>query len=508
LKDLLVMKFGGTSLGSAERFRVAARLIAQEAVGRPVAVVASAMSGVTDLLLDTFRNAETGDRAAVEANLEALRARHSEACRQLLPTIRQEAANTRLGQLVDEFEQIVMGVIAMHSQAPLCTIDEGLAIGERLSVALAAEHLTATGTPAEAVNARDVIVTDALFGNAAPRIRATRARAFARISPLLQRGITPVMTGFNGATADGRATTLGRGGSDFSAAILAAALDAAELWIWSDVDGILSADPKLVSDAQVLSEMTYAEAAELAGHGAKVLHPRTLAPLIDKRIPVRCKNSFAPEKPGTRIVSKTAHGNGFLAVTSLANLVLMTVETNDLDLSRIESPEQPLNPITRVNVEALPFTLECHTGQSKLLVRSEEFEGIARALESSPGSRYARSCPQSLHADRDVALVAVVGRDMGDKCAFTRRISTVISHVGVSIIGTLQDSGELTIALVVRRDGLERAVRAVHNECRYGIGITQTKADLSCRRTGGVGLVAGNGTLSHTASMEETDLNL
>ena len=159
-------------------------------------------------------------------------------------------------------------------------------------------------------------MTDAAFGNASPLMEPTGEKAKARLLPLLEQGSLPVVTGFNGATADGRPTTLGRGGSDFSASILSAALDASELWIWTDVDGIMSADPRLVPDAEVLDEITYAEAAELAYNGAKVLHPRTLAPLVEKRIPIWSKNSFAPEKPGTKIVPAMAVAYGARAVAS------------------------------------------------------------------------------------------------------------------------------------------------------------------------------------------------
>src|SRR5262249_12669625 len=148
---------------------------------------------------------------------------------------------------------------------------------------LFSEHLDAEGIRAEAVNAWDVVVTDAVFGNASPLMEPTREKARAVLLPLLEAGSMPIVTGFNGATADGRPTTLGRGGSDFSASILSATLDAAELWIWTDVDGIMSADPRLVPEAEVLAEVTYAEAAELAYAGAKVLHPRTLAPLAERK---------------------------------------------------------------------------------------------------------------------------------------------------------------------------------------------------------------------------------
>src|SRR5207247_3936587 len=157
----------------------------------------------------------------------------------------------------------------------------------------------------------------AVLGNASPLMEPTREKAREKLRPLLEHGYLPVITGFNGATADGRPTTLGRGGSDFSASILASALDASELWIWTDVDGIMSADPRLVKNARVLPEITYAEAAELAYNGAKVLHPRTLAPLAERRIPVWSKNSFAIDKPGTRIVPQIAAALGPRAVTSM-----------------------------------------------------------------------------------------------------------------------------------------------------------------------------------------------
>ena len=326
MKNLLVMKFGGTSMGSAERMKVAARLVSEEQKTRPVVVVVSAMSKITDLLLDTMRQAEAGNGAAMEASLAALRQRHVETCRELLPAEKHAAVEAQIGELIGEFERIVNGMALLGERPPL-SVDEAVITGEWLSATLMAEYLSASGTPAEAVNARDAVVTDAMFGNASPLMEATTVKAGARLLPLLERGTLPVVTGFNGATADGRATTLGRGGSDFSASILAAALDAAELWIWTDVDGIMSADPRLVPDAQVLPQITYAEAAELAYNGAKVLHPRTLAPLVEKKIPVWSKNSFAPEKPGTRIAPSFSDlPGGTRAVASMGKVALLSLE--------------------------------------------------------------------------------------------------------------------------------------------------------------------------------------
>ena len=467
MKDLLVMKFGGTSVGSAERMRVAARIAAGEREKRPVAVVVSAMSKITDLLLATMRHAEAGDRAGMVANLAELRSRHEQACRDLLPEASVAAVLDKVQKLIGEFERIANGM-AMLRERPPRSVDEAVAIGERLSALLVSEHLKAEGTPAAAVNARDVVVTDAVFGNASPLMDLTREKARAKLLPLLRRGTLPVITGFNGATADGRPTTLGRGGSDFSASILAAALDASELWIWTDVDGIMSADPRLVPDAEVLAEVTYAEAAELAYAGAKVLHPRTLAPLAEKKIPVWSKNSFALEKPGTKIVPAISVANGARAVTSMANVALISLEPASPELSGVQVMARALDAVARANVEVLLFSSSSYRQNFCFLVRAEELDRSVEALESALALELAHHYVHPIHIDKDVGLLAAVGEGMQGKHGLAGRIFTAISRAQVNVIAIAQGSSELTIAVVVRRDGLERAVRAVHAECGLG----------------------------------------
>jgi aspartokinase/homoserine dehydrogenase 1 len=468
LNDLLIMKFGGTSVGSAARIKVSARLAALEAVRRPVAIVVSAMSKITDLLLDTMRHAEGGDRAGIEQNLAALRGRHEGACRELLPEARQAAVMAQIDELLGEFERIVRGM-AMLNDRPPRSVDEAVAIGERLSALLVAEHLNAEGTPAVAVNAWDVVVTDAVFGNASPLMEPTRAKAHAKLDPILEQGAMPVITGFNGATADGRPTTLGRGGSDFSASIVAAALDAAELWIWTDVDGIMSADPRLVADAQVLGEITYAEAAELAYNGAKVLHPRTLAPLVEKKIPVWSKNSFAPEKPGTKIVPKIATATGARAVASMRNVAMVALEPASAELNGVQVMARALDAVARANVEVLLLSSSSYRQNFCFLVRQDELDRSVAAIESALALEFAHQYLKPIAVDREVGLLAAVGEGMQGKPGLAGRIFTAISRVHVNIIAISQGSSELTIAVVVRRDGLDQAVKAVHAECGLGI---------------------------------------
>jgi bifunctional aspartokinase / homoserine dehydrogenase 1 len=465
MTNLLVMKFGGTSMGSADRMRVAARISTEQKNARPVVAVVSAMAGVTDLLLNTLRHAEAGDEAGIEANVSRLSERHLEACEQLLAG--ESGSRTRAGieALIADFHRIAHGM-RMLGERPPRSVDEAIAIGERLSALILAEHLESSGVPARAINGADVIVTDAVFGNATPLMAETRKKANEVIRPLLDAGILPVVTGFNGATVDGRPTTLGRGGSDFSASILAAALDASELYIWTDVDGIMSADPRSVSDARVLDAVTYSEAAELAYNGAKVLHPRTLAPLIERQIPVWSKNSFHLEHPGTRIIPTIDAPPGPRAVTSMANVALVSLEPASAAVSGTRLMARALEALAAANAEVLALTSSSYRQSFCFLVRKEELGAAMKSLESDLALELTHGYLKPIEVDENVGLLAVVGVGMHGTPGLAGRIFSAISRENVNIIAIAQGSSELTISVVVHRDGLERAIRAVHRECR------------------------------------------
>lgn len=452
-------------MGSAERMKVAAEIISVQRKQRPLMVVVSAMSKVTDLLLETLRRAEVGDKQSVSASVEALRERHLEAASELLGN--GSAAEADVAGLVGEFERIAKGILMLGERPPR-SVDEAMAIGERLSAALLARYLEASGTKAHAVNGGEVIVTDAVFGNASPQMDATRVKCQAKLAPAIEAGVVPVVTGFNGATADGRPTTLGRGGSDFSASILAAALDAQELWIWTDVDGIMTADPRLVKDVAVLEEVTYAEAAELAYNGAKVLHPRTLAPLVEKQIPVWSKNSFAPHKQGTKIVSHFDEPKGARAVTSMSNVALISMEPANAVLSGTRLMARSLDALALANVEILVLTSSSYRQTFCFLIRKQDLTAAMEALESNLSIELAHGYLKPIEVDENVGLLAVVGEGMRGTPGLAGRVFTAISRENTNIIAIAQGSSELTIGIIVRLDMLDRAVRAVHEECQLG----------------------------------------
>lgn len=469
VQNLLVMKFGGTSMGSADRIRAAAALARAQMALRPTVVVVSAMSKITDLLLDTLRAAEQGDQQTMESNLAALAARHLATLGELLPGEGAAGTEREITALLASFRRIAAGV-AMLGVRPPASVDEAVATGERLSALLMAAHLSATGTPARAVNAWDVIVTDAFFGNATPFMEPTREKAARVLAPLLAENILPVVTGFNGATADGRPTTLGRGGSDFSASILAAAMDAAEVFIWTDVDGIMTADPRLVPDPAVLDEVTYREAAELAYNGAKVLHPRTLAPLVESHIPVWSKNSFNPAAPGTRIVPELKSGStgGPRAVTSMAGVALLSLEPKSAEVSGTRVMARALEALAAASIELLAMTSSSYRQSFCLLIRKDDLRRAMASLEATLSLELAHGYLEPLGVDENVGLLAIVGEGMQGAPGWAGRIFTAISREQVNIIAIAQGSSELTIAVVVAREGLDKAVRAVHAECHMG----------------------------------------
>jgi aspartate kinase len=466
-KPLLVMKFGGTSVGSPEAIRRAAALTAQAARDWRVVVVSSAMSKVTDLLLDTMAHGEAGDETTVENHLRTLEDKHVAAARELLPAERQEPVIARIRELAGGYARIARGMLLLRERPPRSE-DEAVATGERLATLLLAETLQTMGQPAEAVNAWDIVVTDAVFGGASPLMDETAAKARAKLLPMAEAGVIPVVTGFNGATADGVPTTLGRGGSDFTGAILAAALDAKELWIWTDVDGILTGDPRIIPDARHLTDVTYNEAAELAYAGAKVLHPRTLTPLIEKDIPVWIKNTFRPDATATRISSQVTDACGARAITSLAKVTLISIEAASVTQSGAQLMSRALAAAARAKVEVLLLSRSSFRQNFCMLVRTEEVEDVMESLREELALELAHGYVHPIEIDHSVGLLAIVGEGMRGTPGLAGRLFTAISEQAINIIAIAQGSSELTISVVVKQDRLEDAVRAVHAECRLG----------------------------------------
>lgn len=468
MQNLLVMKFGGTSMGTPDSIRTVANICKEQSAIRPTITVVSAMSKVTDLMLETMFRAERGDEAGYSESLRQLRRRHEDACVELIPEEFQPEIRENIDAILARFDRIVRGM-AMLRERPPRALDDAISLGEALSATLLVGYLESIGQTSSVVLGSQVIITDPIHGNATPRMELTAFRAKEGLFPLLTGKILPVVTGFCGATEEGHTTTLGRGGSDFTATILAAALDASEVWIWTDVDGIMSADPRVVPDAVVLPEITYNEAAELAYNGAKILHPRTLLPIAERNIPLWSKNTFNPTYPGTKIVNRTQNGDGARAVTSSKNVVLISVDPASASVNPNAIMARCLDAIARVNAEVLAFSSSSYRQSFCLLVRRDELADATRSIETALSLELNHGYIRPLDINDDVGLLAIVGEGMKGTPGLAGRIFTAISHEQVNIIAISQGASELTIAIVVRREGVEKAAKAVHAECGLGM---------------------------------------
>ena len=331
----LVMKFGGTSVNGAAAMSQVARIVGAAAAGRqPIVVVVSAMSGVTDALLAACAAAGSGGIEDVERRVAAVQARHGAVLDELFaPGGAQRDLARQVAQACDEVRGVLTSVAILQELTPRGA-DRVAAAGELMSSRIVAALLRERGVRARWVDPRRVIVTDDSFGGALPHPARTRAAVTRELLPALEAGEVAVLGGFAAATAGGITTTLGRGGSDVSAAVIGAAVEAAEIQIWTDVDGMLTADPRIVADAQPVSHLSFDEAAELAFFGAKVLHPSTILPAIEASIPLRILNTMRPESRGSLITAAAAaDGRPLTAIACKRNVTVVNVTSTRMLLA-------------------------------------------------------------------------------------------------------------------------------------------------------------------------------
>jgi aspartate kinase len=466
---MLVMKFGGTSVGDAMRFASVSRII-QDARGKDerVVVVVSAMSGVTNNLVKAARAAAEGDEATYRHIAENLLAHHRDTCEALIAHEgeRRDACwfiEDRLRDLERFCRSLtVLRELTVRGQ------DAVSSIGEKLSAHILAAHLRTQGTRAQAVDATELIVTDDNFGAANPSMKETRERVRESLSPFLEQGIVPVLTGYIGATAEGVTTTLGRGGSDCTAAIVGACLDAEEVWIWTDVDGILTADPNIVREACPLRELSYVEAAELAYFGADVLHPKTIKPLEERGIPLRIVNSFNPADPGTLIIKKPQRTpRSVQAIISTKRLSLIGV-AGDGDGWTPEVAARALSRLAREGVDVLMFTQSFSERQLNLLVRQEDMDHGLKALRREFQGELERGAIAKLDIQYPVATISVVGGPGEDGLSIVPKTFAALGKHRTKVISIAQASSEYNVSFVVTEDQVASTVCLIHEELGLG----------------------------------------
>lgn len=452
-----ILKFGGTSVGTAPAIRQALDIIRDTEDAR--CVVVSATAGTTDRLAEAAREAELGDGDSAQRIVAELRERHAALAAELgAPQVVRD-----LAALADRTATLLGAIALLHECTPRSR-DAVWAYGERASALIVAGALEHIDVRAEVVDAAGAIVTDDAFGSASPLMDETKAAVRPIVASIHRDAGTPVVTGFIGATRDGVVTTLGRGGSDYSAAILAAALDANELLIYTDVSGVMSADPRIVADAKPLPALSYAEAAELSYFGAKVIHPRTVLPAIDAGIPVRILNTFSPADPGTTI-TRTAPRDGSIvkATTSLGGLALVTVA--GAGMSGVPGfAARVFDTTAAEQVSVLMISQSSSENSICFAVPVGTGERLRTALEKMLARELARHDVERVSVEAPIAIVAAVGEGMRGTPGVAARVFGALGRAKVNVVAIAQGSSELNISLCVAESDRDAAVTAIHEE--------------------------------------------
>jgi len=462
------MKFGGTSVGDAACIRRVAQIVKDASKDGPIVVVVSAMGGVTNRLIEAASRAEASELELAGAIFKSLREQHDAAISAL---VRDPEKRKRLMAALDkvfaEGDQLCRGTSLLRELTPR-TLDCLSSLGERLSAPMVAAALQELGALSESVEATELIVTDAYHGGADPIMDRTRYLSETRLRPLLDAGVTPVATGFIGATVDGILTTLGRGGSDYSATILGAALEADEIIIWTDVNGVLTADPRLVSEAQTIPEISYREATELAYFGAKVLHPKTLRAVEEAGIPVWIRNSFAPEQTGTKITPKgRSNGGGVKALTAIRDVALITVGGPGI----VGVPDvvgRTFSTTAELHANVLLISQSSSQNDICFIVAAADAKEAVEALRREFARDVAHEKVEHITLASNIAIVAVVGENMRGTPGVAARTFSAVGRENVNIMVIAQGSSETNISFVVSDKDMKAALAAVHRE--FGLG--------------------------------------
>jgi len=459
MRELQVWKFGGTSLGNGELIRNAAKLVAEALRTRDLVVVCSAMGHTTDRLMAVADAASRGDAQKAIETVRELREEHLKACREAVDDVdvRREVESFVTAR-TEELEKVATSASLLREVTER-TRDLIASFGERLSTKIFWGALRSMGVDAVYLEGGEAgIVTDDAFGNANPLMPLTAQLLRERLGKLLSDGKVPVVTGYIAANRDGVTTTLGRGGSDYTATLIAYSLDAKEVWLWTDVDGMMSADPRVVRTAKVLRRISYEEAVEMAYFGAKGLQIRTILPAKEKGIPIRIKNTFNPGAEGTVICDSTDKEMGVTkAVLFTKNVSMLTVKGDVLKGGALSA--RVLAVLEQLKVVPLMISQSVSSASISVVLPRPMTDIVVRGLEREVIGELGGG---ELEVERDVAAIAVIGEGMKGTPGVASKVFTAVAEKGINVRMIAQGSSELNISFVVKERDADEAVRAVH----------------------------------------------
>ncbi len=466
---MIVHKFGGTSVGAADRIANVADIVIhhhknQDPNENPGSVVVvSALSGVTDQLIRCARAASRGEDSLYRELKADLLRRHLNTVEDLLnPGPSRLEVGGFVEDKLNELERFLRSIAMLGELTPRGR-DVIVSFGETLSSTLLAARLRQNGCSSDAVSATQLIITDDNFGEAGVLFHQTQERITATLKPQIDRGVIPIVTGYIGANQNGVTTTLGRGGSDYSAAILGWGLAADEVWIWSDVDGILTADPNLVPEARTLDELSYQEAAELAYYGADVLHPKTIRPVTENKIPLRILNSFNPDNTGTQILAVPSPDREVSpAIISTTGLSMIAVSAENEGWS-LALAAQILQTLSDEAVQVLMFSQSFSEHSLNLIVRSQDQSHCVRILSRDFGDACGPD-PCQIDVREQIGTVSVVGLSNGGTNGVVSKAYAALGKGGTQVIAVAQPATERSVSFCIPEEQVAETVKWLHQE--------------------------------------------
>lgn len=453
---MIIMKFGGTLMGSAQAIQHSASLVAHSVQqGEKVVAVVSAMSGVTDTLIKVAGSAENGDIAFANDELALLRNRHLNTAHELGAAPDSHTV-LEIRELLETLRQTVVGVYLLRELSPRSR-DLIVSFGERLSAPLMAIALQQLGVHAHNLTGGQAgILTDQHFGNARPLPEAFD-RIPARLEGLFGADITPVIAGFIGETKEGAITTLGRGGTDYTATIIGAALKADEVWAWKDVDGVMTTDPRMVPEAQNIQHLSYAEIMELAFFGAKVLHPLAVTPLQEHAIPLRVKSAADPAFAGTLITGKAVRNRPVKAVTAIRQVSIITVGGALVGVP--ETVAEIFDTLAKAQIPVLMISQSSSMANVSLVIQNAYAKKAMAELKAA----FAKAdLVRDFEFSENVAVVAIVGEGMRGARGIAAKLFSALAEEGINLLMISQGSSEFNISLAIEDRDVAKAVQAAH----------------------------------------------
>ena len=457
----LVIKHGGTSISSTKDIQSISKDIASLSKKHQIVVVCSAVSGTTDDLIEISESIKKENKSKAEQLASKIINRHKQLAKQTIKTSTiQKKLLTKLDQDFAELLALIDGMVLLGEVTPR-SMDYLISFGERLSIKLISSAINDSGKKSIPLTGKEVgIVTDSNFGESKPLIDTTRLRVSKTVDTLFSKKTIPVVGGFAGADQHGHVTTFGRGGSDYSATIIGSCIKTDEIWLMSDVNGLMTADPKIVKNAKLLKEVSYVEAIEMALFGAKQIHPRTFEPLLSKRIPMKIRSSFNTKNEGTLVTvsPSSAAKNTVKCVSSIRNNGLIDIQGGSM-VGTPGTAAKIFATLAKSGINVMMISQNPSESSITIVVKNADLDKAVSSLEMELLGKIIKK----LDVTTDVAIIALIGSGMRGTIGVASRVFGAVEKNNVNVSMITQGSSELNLAFVVKNSDTKIAVRALHN---------------------------------------------